>query len=176
MATDPTLVAAARGFLERWLIDKDYASAFNYLSPQSYACYNLVRNPNDPPAASPQDAARLIRAALERAGTAVGKPQRLDDVIEGVESVYEMARVMPHQNSRAFALIGLPDAFSRAADCGARSRGETYSEDMAPVYGNAYAMLLRVKTQAGEPPVLRTLWMKDDTNTWRIAVYDVETP
>ncbi len=38
---DAALVDSAKGFLESWLVRKDYDAAFKYLSPASYACYNL---------------------------------------------------------------------------------------------------------------------------------------
>ena len=104
-----------------------------------------------------------------------GGGSALDAVIEGVEAVYPLARVMPHPSSRAFTMIGLPNDFPRTADCEARSRGEAFTGQMSPDYGNAYGMLVRFKTEAGEAPVLRTLWEKEN-NTWRITVYDVEAP
>ena len=60
---DDTLVAAARDFLESWLLRKDYDEAFRYVSPKAYACYDLVRGPDQPAAASAEDAGRKIRAA-----------------------------------------------------------------------------------------------------------------
>jgi hypothetical protein len=65
---DDTLVAAARDFLESWLLRRDYDEAFRYASPKAYACYDLVRGPDQPAAASAEDAGWKIRAALERAG------------------------------------------------------------------------------------------------------------
>ena len=61
---DPTFVAATKGFLDSWLIKKDYDAAFGYLSPVSYACYDLTRSPDAPASTSPDDAGRKIRAAL----------------------------------------------------------------------------------------------------------------
>jgi hypothetical protein len=65
ISADSTLVSAASGFLESWLVRKDYDAAFNYLSPKTSECYNLERNPENPMATSPQEASRRLRAALE---------------------------------------------------------------------------------------------------------------
>ena len=54
---DPTVVAAARGFLDDWLIRNDYDAAFAYFSPASYACYDLVRSPDVPATPSPASSA-----------------------------------------------------------------------------------------------------------------------
>jgi len=82
---DASFVEAARGFLESWLIRKDYDAAFRYLSPKSYACYDLVRSPDQPAAASLEDAGQRIRAALERSGTRVRKARRLDELVSSAE-------------------------------------------------------------------------------------------
>ena len=166
--------ARARTFLEAWLIRKNYEEAFKYLSPRSYACYNLVRNPEAPAAASPEDAAQKIRAGIEAAGQQVGKPRSLDDVLEGVEPIHPAVRVMAHSGSRTFALSSVPDALADAVDCDARARGQQIV-DAPPVYGNAFGMNVRFRLKGGEAPVLRTIWKKED-GAWRIVVYDVETP
>ncbi|MCM3880335.1 MAG: hypothetical protein ND807_09520, partial [Vicinamibacterales bacterium] len=49
IGADPSLVQAARGFLESWLIRRDYDTAFRYLSSKSYACYNLAKGPDAAP-------------------------------------------------------------------------------------------------------------------------------
>ena len=40
-------------------------------------------------------------------------------------------------------------------------------------YGDAFGMTFRFRTQAGDAPVLRLLWRKEE-GTWRITSYDVE--
>ena len=55
---DPTLVQAARGFLEDWLVRKNYDAAFAGLSSKAYACYDLERDPENPASTSPEDAGR----------------------------------------------------------------------------------------------------------------------
>ncbi len=56
------------------------------------------------------------------------------------------------------------------ADAAAASR-----RDIPLDYGKAFGMTVRFKTQGGEAPVLRVLWLKEN-DTWRIAAYDVELP
>ena len=65
ISADSTLVSAANGFLESWLVRKDYDAAFRYLSQKSHECYNLEKNAESPVATSPEDAERRLRAALE---------------------------------------------------------------------------------------------------------------
>src|SRR4029079_9932242 len=93
---DASFVQATRTFLESWLIRKNYDEAFGFVSPRSYACYDLGRNPEEPAAASPEGAAQKIRDTLERAADRVGKPRSLDAVIEGLQPVNPALRVMDH--------------------------------------------------------------------------------
>jgi hypothetical protein len=170
-----TLVAAARGFLESWLLHKDYDAAFRYVSPRAYACYDLVRGPDQPAATSLEDAGRKIRAGLERAGEQIGERRSLDDFVEGVQPVHPSIRVMEHRYSRTFALGSLPAALAEASDCSYRARGGTFNGDPQPEYVNAFGMTVRFKTVGGEAPVLRILWRKDP-EAWRITAYGIETP
>jgi hypothetical protein len=172
---DASFVQATRTFLESWLIRKNYDEAFGFISPRSYACYNLVRNPEEPGATSPDEAAQKIRASLEHAGDWVGKPRSLDALIEGLQPVNPALRVMDHQDSRAFSLSSVPTAIADAADCAARARGDRISNEAPPEYGKYFGMSFRMRTQGGEAPVMRTLWMKEG-DSWRIQVYDVEVP
>lgn len=172
---DSTLVDAARGFLDSWLIRKDYDAAFRYLSPAAYACYDLARGAGQPASTALDDAGRRIRAGLERAATEIGKARNLDEVMESVEPIHPAVRILDHRYSTAFTLTSLPDAFADAASCTARARGDRAIADTPPRYGRGFGLNLRFRTLSGEAPVLRLLWLKD-SGRWKIAGYDVESP
>jgi hypothetical protein len=84
-------------------------------------------------------------------------------------------RVLDHRYSTAFTLTSLPDAIADAVSCEARARSAQVVGDAPPQYGRAFGMNLRFRTQGGETPVLRTLWL-NEAGRWRIASYDVESP
>lgn len=177
MKADPALVAAARSFLDSWLIRKDYDAAFRYLAPSSYPCYDLLRAADAPASTSAEDGGQNLRASLERAGTMLGSFKTLDDVVEGPEIVHPTIRTVDHPDQRLFSLGGLPDAFADTISCSALARRERYRVEEAAslVYGNAFGMAVRVRTRSGEAPVVRMLWRKD-ADAWRITAYDVVTP
>ena len=145
------------------------------MSPKAYACYDLVRGPDQPAATSLEDAGRKIRANLESAGKPVGERHSVDDFVEGVQPVHPSIRVMEHRYSRTFALGSIPVALAEASACSFRAGGGTFSGDAKPEYGNAFGMTVRFKTAGGEAPVLRMLWQKDP-EAWRITAYAIETP
>jgi hypothetical protein len=172
---DLPLVHAAKDFLEAWLIRKDYDAAFRALSTKSYACYDLMRNPDEPPSVSPDDAGRKIRASLERVGQWVGKPRNLEVIVEAAEPRHSSIRVMDQPYSRTFSLTSLPAALGDVAECEARARGAAPPDPLPLEYGQAFGMTFRFLTQGGDAPVLRLLWRKE-ADTWRVTAYDVEVP
>ena len=103
---DPTLVQAAKSFVDTWLIRKDYDAAFRVLSTKSYACYDLVRGPNVPASASLDDAGRKLRTSLELIGQRVGSSRNLETIVEAVDPLLPvdsgdgsavLARLQPHE-------------------------------------------------------------------------------
>ena len=176
-AADRSLVDAARDFLESWFIRKDYGSTFQYLSERSYACYNLMRDPEQPEATSTADAALKIRAAIERAGQEAGTAAGLDQLLSSVEPVHPAVHLLYHRYARTFALTSLPTALADAMDCATRAKGPQFTgvTGSGANYGTAFGMNVRVQAAGGEAPVLRLLWLKEN-GKWRIAAYDVEVP
>ena len=172
---DRSLAIAARDFLESWLVKKRYDAAFAYLSPRSYGCYDLERDPALPASTSPEDAGRKLRDALASSSAAIGTGRKLDQVIEAVEPIHPAVRVMDHADEKVFTLTSVPDALADAAECAARSGDMTIPDPIPPVYGNGFGTIVRFKTRAGETPVLRLLWRKED-GRWRITSYGVELP
>ncbi len=172
---DESLVAAGKDFLESWLLRKDYGAAFRYLSEKSYACYDLLRGPDQEPSTSLEDAGRRIRGNLERAGARLAKENRLDALVAAREPVHPTVRVMDHPYSRTFALTSVPDAIAQAFDCAARARGERFSGEIPHEYGKGFGLNVHFKTRGGDAPVLRALWLKEN-DLWRIAAYDIEVP
>jgi hypothetical protein len=82
---------------------------------------------------------------------------------------------MDHPDARVFSLISVPDALADAAECAVRAGGFTMPDPMPLTYGNGFATTVRFKTRAGDAPVLRLLWRKED-GRWRITSYGVELP
>jgi len=175
ISADSTLVGAASGFLESWLVRKDYDAAFKYLSPKSYDCYNLERNPENPAATSSEEAGSRLRAALEAVGKASGTSGSLDALLTGVEPFLPTTRVMNHRLARVFTLTSIPNALADASECAARARGSGVPDPLPLEYGEGFGMNVRFKTRSGEAGILRVLWRKESAN-WRITSYDVEEP
>ena len=157
---DVPLVNAAKDFVETWLVRKNYDAAFRYLSPASYACYDLLRGPDLPASTSPEDAGRKIRASLERIGQSVGTSRQLDAIIEAAEPRHPAIRVMDQPYSRLFSLTSFPAALGDVVECDARARGAVPPDPLPLEYGEAFGMTFRFRTEGGDAAVLRLLWRK----------------
>jgi hypothetical protein len=172
---DQSLVGAASSFLEAWLIRKDYDAAFRFLSAKSYACYDLTRASSEPASSSLDDAARRIRAGLERIGQSVGAPRNLAEILAAAEPVHPAIHVMDHAHSQTFALTGLPTALGDAIECDARAHDVTPPDPLPLEYGTAFGMSVRFVTRGGDSAVLRLQWRREE-GAWRIRSYDIEAP
>jgi hypothetical protein len=172
---DPTLVQAAKGFLESWFIRKDYDMAFRYVSPEAYGCYSESKAADAPVAGSPADGGRLIRAGLERSGNAAGKATRLDQLVAAAEPVHPAIRLAEHAYSRTFTLVSYPNDFGEMAGCATQVNRVSLEENAVRQYGTVFGMNIRFLTEAGEGPIMRTLWTRDASG-WRITAYRVEYP
>ena len=172
---EPRLVAAARGFLDSWLIRKDYDGAFRYLSTRAYGCYDVVRAADQPASTSAEDAGRRIRAGIERIGESLGNVRRLEDVLIPVQARHPAVRVMDHPYENAFALASIPNALGDASECTARVGGFVMPDPLALSYGDAFGMAVRFRTGGGEGASLLMLWRQEE-GAWRIRSYDLELP
>ena len=172
---DPTVVQAARGFLESWLIRKDYDAAFAFLSPKSYACYDLESRADEAPSSSPEEAGRQLRAGLETVGKALGNSRSLEAILAPAEPRHSAIRVMNHQYSRVFSISSPPNAIADALECAARISGTRLPEPTPLEYGGGFNMSMRFKTRSGDAPVLRLLWRREN-GAWLITSYTVELP
>ena len=82
---------------------------------------------------------------------------------------------MTHPAADAYTLVSLPNAIAELADCATRARDEPIPADVPLDYGETYGANFRFRTQSGEAPVFRTLWVKEN-GEWKIVSYDVEDP
>jgi hypothetical protein len=174
IAADPAFVRAAHGFVDSWLVRKDYDATFAYLSPKTYDCYNLERGDGQP-AQSSEEAGRRLREALESVGKAVGAARTLESILSTVEMFHPAIRVMDQPYARVFSLVSVPDGLADATECAARAAGSTVPDPMPLEYGKAFGMAVRLKTRSGDAPVLRLLW-RNENGAWRITSYQVELP
>ena len=109
---------------------------------------------------------------MEAVGKMAGSG-RMTSIIEAVEPVHPLVKVMDHPASGVFTLTSLPDALADALECAARESGAVPPQPLPLDYGLGFGMNFRFRTAAGETPVLRLLWRKEPAG-WRITAYAIE--
>lgn len=177
MEAAPGLLEAVDDFHEGWLVRKDYDRTLGYFSRRSYACVNLLRDPEQEPYRSEAEQMARLRLALERTGDTLGEVSRLEDVVEGVEPWDPRVRIVEHDRSAAFALFGLPGWAGEAADCRSMvaREGRSAEQGTDDSFGRYFASSLKVETYSGEPAVLYLAWEKEQ-GSWRIFAFKVVEP
>lgn len=174
---DPEMKLAARRFLEAWYLRRDSESAFRYLSPRCFPCYNIYRPEDAPLAKSADEAGKLIRERMSLLSGWAGTSERLEDMLIAMEPHHPDLKIVEHDQAKAFSIVSVPDHMGAAADCGKLKPGETpHFERSGPMtHGTFYAVSTRLKKAGPDAAVLWTVWAKHATQ-WRIVSYLVMTP
>jgi hypothetical protein len=171
---DPKAIEAAQKFLSTWLLQQDYVAALSYLSPRSYVCLERSDDPAKKGLA-PDQARKALHDGLEKASVTVGRPKRLQDVIQPVAPHHELLKSVSHSQENAFSLVSVPDGIAEAELCGSPRP----SADMAErnkTYGHYYGATFQFKVpgQGEEPAALYTLWGLED-GRWTVIAWEVLT-
>jgi hypothetical protein len=173
---DPAMNRAARQFFEAWLLRKDAAAAFRFLSPKCYPCYGVYRAEDAPEASSAEEAGRLIRGRISLVADWAGPAKDLEEVLLAPEPHQEQLRLVQHDRSRAFAIVSLPESMATAADCAKLRRGDPLPRDArgSMEHGRYYAVGARLKKAGGDGAVFLSIWAKEPE--WRVVSYHVIAP
>jgi hypothetical protein len=174
---DPAMQRAANDFLQAWYVRKDSAAAFRYLSPASFACYNVYRPENAPQAGSPAEAGRLIQERMKLVSDWAGTGSRLEDLLIAAEPHHSDLKPVRHADAAAYSIVAVPDSMGTAADCAQLKPGETprFDREGPRTYGRFYAVSLRIRRAGDEAAVLWMVWGKQ-RQEWKIVSYLVITP
>jgi hypothetical protein len=167
---------AAKEFLEAWYVRKNSAAAFRYLSPKSFACYNVYKPEDASPAGSPEEAGRMIQERMKLVGDWAGTGSRLRDILIAAEPHHPELKLVRHDEAAAYSIAAVPDFMGTAADCAQLKPGETprFDREGPPTYGQFYVVSLRLKRAGAEAAVLWLVWARQGQE-WRIVSYTVVT-
>ena len=172
------LAGASTKFLETWFVKRNVDSAFDYISAEAIDCVKINTSADQPPPKSPEDARALLKNAMQNVIEITGTVNRLDKATVTPEPNHADIKMVRHDNSKAFALVSIPDYMASALDCKARTVGEPVSFN-APTeeksWGKYYAMGLRLAKVGEDSGVLWAVWSKEGP-AWKIVAYTVLAP
>jgi hypothetical protein len=168
---------AARDFLQAWFVRKDPSAAFRYLSPASFACYNVYRTESAPLASSSAEAGRLIREQMKLLADFAGSGSTLEDMLIAAEPHHPDLRLVRHDDATTYSVAAVPDSMGTAADCARLKPGEPprFDRESPPTYGRFYATSLRIKRAGEEAGVLWMVWARQGQD-WKVVSYLAVTP
>ena len=172
IAGDPASVKDITQFYQTWILKRDVTQASGFASQRSYQCLS----------APSEDQKKLtptarIQSALEQPLTRIRSSANLSDMMSGVQPVDDLLRPVQQENSRAFAIMAVPDQMADSFLCQNRHLPES-SPDLKPAdakYGAYYLTASRFNYGEEQSPALLLLWTKEEAG-WKIVSWAVELP
>ncbi|MFI5224501.1 MAG: hypothetical protein ACHQX3_09740, partial [Nitrospirales bacterium] len=112
IAGDPNAVKDITSFYQFWVEKRDTARAVRYASERSFQCLSA-------PSESESNVKPLdrIQKALKKVLARGPQTGSLSDMMSSVQPVNELVRPVEQQNSKAFAIMAVPDQMSESFLC-----------------------------------------------------------
>ena len=172
VAGDPASVKDITQFYQTWIVKRDVASASRFASQRSYECLG----------APSEDQKKLtpiarIQSALEQPLTRIPTNANLSDMMSSMQPLNDLLPPVQQENSKAFAIMAVPDQMADSFLCQHRHLPES-SSDLKPAdakYGAYYLTASRFNYGEEQSPALLLLWTKEEAG-WKIVAWAVELP
>jgi hypothetical protein len=171
-AGDPNAVKDITSFYQSWVEKRDTTRAVRFASERSYPC--LAMPSESEKKVKPLD---RIQKGLEKPLSRVPRGQSLSDMMSSVQPVNELVRPVEQENSKAFAIMAVPDQMSESFLCQQRHLPEKTSVLQArdAKYGTYYLSASRLNYGEEKSPALLLLWAKEN-DRWKVIAWAVEVP
>ena len=172
IAGDPASVKDITQFYQSWIAKRNVSQASQFASQRSYQCL----------AAPSADQKKLtpiarIQSALQQPLARIPSRPNLTDMMSAMQPLNDLLRPVQHENSRAFAIMAVPDQRADSFLCQNRHLPES-TPDLKPAdakYGAYYLTASRFNYEEEQSPALLLLWAKENAG-WRIVAWAVELP
>jgi hypothetical protein len=122
-------------------------------------------------------AAERIQKALTNPLERIPKGQDFSDMMTSVQPVNELVRPVEQVNSRAFAIMAVPDQMADSFLCASRQHPEKTPmlKPSDAKFGSYYLSASRLNYGEEESPALLLLWT-EEKDRWKIVAWAVEVP
>jgi hypothetical protein len=172
IAADPTAVKDITQFYQAWIFERDTKQALQFVSQRSYQCL---------PAPS-EDQKKLtalarIQSGLEQALNEIPSGGNLSDTMSSVQPVNDLIRPVEQENSKAFAIMAVPDQMADSFLCENRHLREEPRE-LQPAeakYGTYYLSASQLNFGEEQSPAFLLLWTKEKAR-WKLVAWVIDTP
>ncbi len=169
---DPAAIKDITKFYQTWIVKRDVAQASAFASQRSYACL----------AAPSEDQKKLtpiarIQSGLQQPLARIPSGANLSEMMSDVQPSNDLLRPVKQENSKAFAMMAVPDQMADSFLCQNRQLPER-TPDLKPAdakYGAYYLTASRLNYGEEQSPALLLLWTKEK-EAWKVVAWAVEVP
>jgi hypothetical protein len=169
---DPAAVKNITEFYQAWIMKRNVTQASTFASQRSYQCL----------AAPSEDEKKLttiarIQFGLEQPLRRIPSGANLSGVMSSVQPLNDLLRPVQQENSKALAIMAVPEQMANSFLCQHRQLPEVVS-DLNPAdarYGAYYLTASRLNYGEEQSPALLLLWAKEGV-AWKIVAWAVELP
>jgi hypothetical protein len=172
VAGDPGLVKDVTQFYETWIAKRNVMQASRFASERSYQC--LEAPSEDQKKLTP---VARIQLALQQPLARIPSSANLADTMSSMQPLDDLLRPVQQENSRAFAIMAVPDQMADSFLCQHPQMPEG-SPDLKPAdakYGAYFLSASRLNYEGEQSPALLLMWAREDAD-WRIVAWAVELP
>lgn len=172
IAGDPAVVKDIAEFYQTWIVKRDVAQASTYASQTSYQC--LAPSSKDQKNLTP---IARIQSGLQQPLARIASGGNLADMMSGLQPTNDLLRPVQQDNSKAYAIMAVPDQKANSFLCQHRHQPES-SPELNPAdakYGTYYLSASRLNYGEEQSPALLLLWTKENA-AWKVVAWAVELP
>ena len=172
IAGDPAAVRDIAQFYQAWIVKRNVAEASAFASPRSYQCLGA---PSEDQKKLTPDA--RIQSGLKEPLTRIPSTGSLSNMMAGVQPSNDFLRPVQQENSKAYAIMAVPDQMASSFLCQNRQLPEVAPDlKLADAkYGTYYLTAGRLNYGDEQSPALLLLWTKEGAG-WKIVAWAVELP
>ena len=171
IAGDPAAEKAILEFYQAWILKRDVVQASTFASPRSYEC--LPSPSKDQQKLTP---IARIQSGLQQPLERIASGANLSDMMSSLQPRDDLLPPIPHEDSKAFAIMAVPDQMASSFLC--QHRQLEGAPDLKPAdakYGAYYLSASELNYGEEESPALLLLWAKEEAG-WKIVAWAVELP
>jgi hypothetical protein len=172
IAGDPAAVKDILDFYQTWILNRNVIRASTFASQRSYQC--LPTPTKDQQKLTP--ITRIQYGLQQPLGRMLSGPN-LSDLMSSLQPRNDLLPPVQHENSKAFAIMAVPDQMSYSFLCQDRQPHEE-APDLKPAsakYGAYYLSASQLSYGQEQSPALLLLWTKEGAG-WKVVAWAVELP
>jgi hypothetical protein len=172
IAGDAAAVKAIAEFYQTWIVKRDVALASTFASQSSYQC--LAPASKDQKNSTP---IARIQSGLQQPLARIPSGGNLADMMSSLQPINDLLRPVQHENSKAYAIMAVPDQKAHSFLCQHRQQSES-SPELNPAdakYGTYYLSASRLNYGEEQSPSLLLLWTREQAG-WKVVAWAVELP